>query len=887
MPCDRLKRLVLRATLLLAAVGSPAADLDLAVREPQPQVYRISVPDRVGLPAGTGRDWVLARREGSGDAVVLGQRVVVQFQPGTSPDKVLPDDLSRRQVGEDLWLVETPDVAGAFALTQHLVDRAEVLAVHPDRRRLHLRQRAYAARPNDPLYSIQWHLDNRDPVTGVPRGIDLNVRPAWPLTRGAGVTVAVADGGVTTDHPDLGNTAGAPHYDFFGDRPGEPMSDGYPDHGTACAGLIGAMGGNDLGVVGLAPEARLASWAIFGLFDFGNGPEDVIAEDSALAAMFQHDKDTVAVQNHSWGSYSLSQSAIDVLSEAAIETAVTKGRSGRGVVMVRAAGNEREDLVNSIDDGFAADPRVIAVAAVRADGRATTYSSPGANILVGAPSGDSPSDFEEDPAAPNIVTTDMAGSDGYNTAGGTDGDYAQGVSGFNGTSASCPQIAGICALILAANPQLGYRDVQQILVQSSRHYDFADSDVRTNGAGFVVSHNVGFGVPDAGLAVQLARHWSNRPALKIVKSSVNTTSRPVVDDSLRLELQGTGLPGSLTSIHCLPAQGPQVEAATARLPMVYVGLGNTNIDLDLHGRAALIQRGDNFFSEKIDLAARAGAEFVVIYNNVATDPQLLVMFGTGFAPIPAIFIDKANGDALRNYVETHPANTARLNLTPTTTKWTINDSIVCEQVGVRLNTTHPYRSDLRITLVSPSGTRSILQFINGDYSPGPQNWTYWTAHNFYESSAGEWRLDVTDERPLDSGSITSAQLILRGTAITDEDKDGLDDDWERQNFGDLRYGPKDDPDGDGLSNAREQCLNTQANRYDPIVPMEFLPVANGLTRITLPAGLGRYVLDSANQVEGPYTALGMITNGAPYLEVFAPTVPAGGLQQFIRTRAQP
>jgi len=45
------------------------------------------------------------------------------------------------------------------------------------------------------------------------------------------------------------------------------------------------------------------------------------------------------------------------------------------------------------------------------------------------------------------------------------------------------------------------RDVQQILILSSRHFDLADPDLRTNGAGFRFSHNVGFGVPDAGRAV--------------------------------------------------------------------------------------------------------------------------------------------------------------------------------------------------------------------------------------------------------------------------------------------------------------------------------------------------------------------------------------------------
>jgi len=77
-------------------------------------------------------------------------------------------------------------------------------------------------------------------------------------------------------------------------------------------------------------------------------------------------------------------------------------------------------------------------------------------------------------------------------------DYVFNGLGFTGTSASAPQVSGVAALMLSVNPNLGWRDVQHILALSSRHFDFADPDVTTNGAGFVVSHNLGYGTPDAG-----------------------------------------------------------------------------------------------------------------------------------------------------------------------------------------------------------------------------------------------------------------------------------------------------------------------------------------------------------------------------------------------------
>src|SRR5947208_10528106 len=105
--------------------------------------------------------------------------------------------------------------------------------------------------------------------------------------------------------------------------------------------------------------------------------------------------------------------------------------------------------------------------------------------------------------------------------------------------------------MLSANPNLTYRDVQQILLLCSRHFDLADPDLVTNGAGFQVSHNDGFGVPDAGVAVNLARSWSNRPPqTKVTVVATNTAQIP--DDGLRLLITGTGVSGDLASIQTLP-----------------------------------------------------------------------------------------------------------------------------------------------------------------------------------------------------------------------------------------------------------------------------------------------------------------------------------------------
>src|SRR5262249_42153630 len=144
---------------------------------------------------------------------------------------------------------------------------------------------------------------------------------------------------------------------------------------------------------------------------------------------------------------------------------------------------------------------------------------------------------------------------------------------------------------------------------------------------------------------------------------------------------------------------------------------------------------------------------------------------------------------------------------------TMTNTLICEHVGARVQTDHPLRGDLRITLVSPAGTRSVLQHFNSDTNSGPVDWTYWSTHHFYESSAGEWRIEIGDEALVASGNVLALSLLVRGIPIVDSDRDGLDDNWERSWFGNLLANPQDDPDDDGYNNAMEQAMGT-----DPTAP---------------------------------------------------------------------
>jgi subtilisin family serine protease len=772
-----------------------------------------------------------------------------------------------RQLDERTFILEAPDAWTSAREAARLAALPEVEVCTPVFRRPFTLNGPYAARSNDTYMPNQWHLENRD-ANGNPGGADINVRAAWPLAKGEGVVVAVADEGVELSHPDLaGRTAGTPHKNFHTNaEDGNPMNLDANRHGTAVAGLITGDTDNTVGLAGLAPLAKLASWVIFN----GSG---AIANDQQLAEMFNYASDKVSVQNHSWGGLANIQVNPSYLEGLMLNDAVTLGRGGHGVVIVRAAGNHRIARGNVNDDGYASVPDAIAVGAVRLDGRAASYGSRGASILVSAPSGDT--------GFPTLFTTDLTGTKGYNQISfiGDQNNYGFGSAGFTGTSGSTPEISGIVALMLSANPELNLRDVQHILVQSARHIDLADPALQTNGAGFLTSDNVGFGIPDAGVAVKLAQSWSNQPPRSVART--NFAGGVVIPElATRLTISGPNQSPLFTGgIQAYPTDlGPRADLPLPALPMVPVGYATNVIATDLHGKAALIERGPagtfpddrNSFANKIKRASEAGAMFVVVYDNV-TNSEPLYMSVDAFSPLPAVFIGRVAGLTLSNYLVAEATATVGVSNHQATVSFIVTDEMVCEHVGVKLRAEHPVRADLRITLVSPSGTISTLQAVNNSAGGGPTDWTYYTTQNFYEPSKGRWTIQMTDEIGGDTGLFTEAELIINGIPIVDSDGDGLDDNWETTHFGNLAQGPKDDPDGDGWQNAREQVRGTDPNANDEPFALDVSTWNQNFQRLSWPAKAG--VIYEAKKFTGAAftpTTLTNITGKFPVTELFLP-----------------
>ncbi|MBI4922372.1 MAG: S8 family serine peptidase [Devosia nanyangense] len=355
--------------------------------------------------------------------------------------------------------------------------------------------------PTDGLFASQFYLRNTaagELDLGLFRG-NISV---WDEYTGAGVHIGIIDDGIDYNHSDLND-----NYDFS-----RETVDGYHQastdaHGTAVAGII-ASERNGSGTVGIAYGASITMMGAI-----SDAPNISITDSFLNAVNFD-------VVNNSWGYTSpwydqfFNSGLTDEYS--ALYDLSLHGRGGLGTVFVKSAGNGREAYSN-VEGSYVDNSNfsytnshwgTIAVAAVNRDGTVTAYSTEGASVLVSA--------FGT-PYAGQIVTTDRRGADGYDS-----GDYT---SGFNGTSAAGPMVAAIAALMIDANPYLGYRDVQEILALTARHVGTAigsgmsgnenyawrwNGSDAWNGGGQHFSEDYGYGLVDALAAVRLAESWTDR-----------------------------------------------------------------------------------------------------------------------------------------------------------------------------------------------------------------------------------------------------------------------------------------------------------------------------------------------------------------------------------------
>jgi subtilisin family serine protease len=301
--------------------------------------------------------------------------------------------------------------------------------------------------PNDP-YFVQgqlWGLQNQSNP-----GVDIHAPDAWNLTTGNhNVVVMVIDSGIDYTHQDLApnmwrNTADCFHdgidhdkdgwiNDCYGINPvagnGDPMDDTQTggSHGTFMAGIIGAVGNNGVGVVGVNWQIGLMACKAFD--SQGNGSDDSIIKCLDYALMMKQQRGVnIVATNNSGGGADYDQALYDAI----------VAQMNAGILFITAAGNglDEDEPFQTYYPANYDLPNIIAVASLDINDQLSPGSGYGAHTVhLGAPGG-------------GIVSTTIGNN--YDIEGGT--------------SNATAFVTGVAALLKARNPNWDWRAIKNLIL---------------------------------------------------------------------------------------------------------------------------------------------------------------------------------------------------------------------------------------------------------------------------------------------------------------------------------------------------------------------------------------------------------------------------------------
>lgn len=406
-----------------------------------------------------------------------------------------------------------------------------------------------ASGKSDYLFNEQWHIMNRGQnpfgVAKSPvKGIDLNVIPAWHLKdsennliSGKKVKVAVYDTRIDFKHEDLKAHKYTPSLSKNYINADLPLADLQEEedlaHGSAVAGIIGAIANNGVGGRGIAYDSVLTSYDLF--TDF---PYNVLTV-----------KDDIDIINASMGQTNsfVYEPDLDIQAQAMLEN---------GIPFVKAIGNEFEDVdfkyskqypkyclnhgvncqfnqTSSVDRGR----YFIFVGAINSLGKKSSYSVSSSNLWVSGTGGEYGYSGTSDSSAAIVTSISSYLPDKYDDWDmftpwrGNKDNYDKRkfyTHKMNGTSSATPSVTGVVALITQAKPDVTVPQVRYILAKTANNKEttgwssLAYSPIQKtvdkyngenivlengwhkNGAGLWFSNYYGFGVVNAQKAVQKA-----------------------------------------------------------------------------------------------------------------------------------------------------------------------------------------------------------------------------------------------------------------------------------------------------------------------------------------------------------------------------------------------
>jgi len=319
--------------------------------------------------------------------------------------------------------------------------------------------------PDDPYYhsSGSWG-QSYDDLWGL-KPDKLNCEAAWDISQGDGIVVAVIDTGVDYTHEDLAANMWA--------NPGEIPDNGVDDdgngyvddlygynfayddndpmdrygHGSHCAGTIAAVGNNGIGLIGVAPMAKVM--AVKGIGDNGRG----FYSDAVESIVYSADNGADILSN-SWGGTAESQAMTDAFHYA----------YSLGCVSIAAAGNSNSNVNNFLP---AKIDTVIAVAASDHNDERSIWSRSHASnygclIDLAAPGGGDPVLAGQGSDLVSDILSTMSDSSSI-AEGRPNLKVSDAYWRLAGTSMACPHVSGVAALIISAHPDFTNDEVRSAL----------------------------------------------------------------------------------------------------------------------------------------------------------------------------------------------------------------------------------------------------------------------------------------------------------------------------------------------------------------------------------------------------------------------------------------
>ncbi len=286
--------------------------------------------------------------------------------------------------------------------------------------------------PNDFYYQQGnlWNLKNTGQTGGTP-GADIRASEAWSLiTDASDVVVADVDTGIRYTHRDLAanmwvNPADGSHGINVVAGNNNPWDD--YGHGSHVAGIIGAVGNNSVGMVGVCWQVQLMACKFLDATGTGT-------IDGAITCLDYARSHGAKVVNASWGSFTFTSQAL--------HDAVASLRDA-DIIFVAAAGNSgaNNDVTPLYPASYSDLDNVVSVAATDDNDNLASWSDYGAtNVDLAAP-----------------------GTPIFSCWNGSDNDYEW----DNGTSMACAHVTGACALLRAYYPNENHRQIIQQLLNGT------------------------------------------------------------------------------------------------------------------------------------------------------------------------------------------------------------------------------------------------------------------------------------------------------------------------------------------------------------------------------------------------------------------------------------